>query len=92
MLPIPSVLDLTELGASGEDGATSRSASPAMGQPAAIQQQYLNVIGTTSRRPEDKAGSVRTTGIRVKALKQVHYDVDVLTKVGVYSGIGYIAV
>ena len=63
-----------------------------MGQPAGKQQQYLNVIGTTSRRPEDTAAATRATGIKVKALTQVHYDVDVLTKVGVYSGIGYIAV
>ena len=66
----------------------------------------LNVIGTASARPgherkkqdddrrslADTANGPAKAKPKVRALYQVHYDVDVLTKVGVYAGIGYLVV
>lgn len=63
----------------------------------------LNVVGTASTRPgqpnpryrkslAETANGPSKPKPRIRALYQVHYDVDVLTKVGVYAGIGYVVI
>lgn len=54
----------------------------------------MNVIGTVSAPPPKIAQPGRLNKkhkAKVEDLHVVHYDIDVLTKVGVYTGIGYIA-
>lgn len=95
---VPSVLDLTNLGSPtlevpsflGQDNA---SATPSPTSPTFEghqEQHHLHIVGTASTRPKQGKNS-KTAGLPVKDLHPIHYDIDVLTKVGVYAGIGYIA-
>lgn len=81
----------------------TRPSSPA---PSPIEDNgLLNVIGTASARPgqgkmrqsekrtlAETANGPTKAKPKIRALYQVRYDVDVLTKVGVYAGIGYLVV
>lgn len=88
--PIPSVIDLKDLGSSRTDAAMVK---PVDG----VDLNRLHVAGTASRKPNDSVGSgkeSRRTAKGTPRAKEVHpirYDVDVLTKICVYAGIGWIA-
>lgn len=95
---VPSVLDLTNLGSPTLEvpsflGQDDVSATPSPTSPTFEGhhgQHHLHIVGTASARPKQGKKS-KTPGLPVKELHPIHYDIDVLTKVGVYAGIGYIA-
>lgn len=97
---VPSVLDLTALGSPtlevpsfiSHQGELSPIPSPtSLGTPDHSAHD-LHVVGTASTRPNNTAkGQQKNSGPPVLDFHPVHYDIDVLTKVGVYAGIGYIA-
>lgn len=97
---VPSVLDLTTLGSPtlevpsfiGQDSPATTPSPTSSTFDSKPSHHHLHVVGTASMRPKGKITQSRTgNGPPVKELHPVHYDVDVLTKVGVYAGIAYIA-
>ena len=97
---VPSVLDLTTLGSPSlevpsfinNQGELSVTPSPTTPNFSEHPAHHLHIVGTSSTRPNKKTlGKGQKGGPPVKDLHPVHYDIDVLTKVGVYAGIGYIA-
>jgi hypothetical protein len=100
---VPSVLDLTGLGSTAlevpgsdyPDSSTEPSpTSPNFSSTQSLHPHHLHVVGTASTRPRE-AGTTekrsKSSQPPVRELKQVHYDIDVLTKLGVYCGIGLLA-
>lgn len=107
MQPIPSLLDLTALGAAPPQkstlGVPPSPNSPSTPSPLSSPIEdngLLNVVGTASARPGEANARKRSLAEtangpgrakpKIRALYQIRYDVDVLTKVIVYAGIGYV--